>query len=57
MLFNQPYCRIENLVEAGIAKRETASRYLKVLAAAALLREERYSGEAIREHRVPFPAG
>jgi Fic family protein len=28
VLFEQPYCRIINLIEAGIAKRETASRYL-----------------------------
>jgi Fic family protein len=41
VLFNQPYCRIENLVDAGIAKRETASRYLKTLADAKVLREEK----------------
>jgi Fic family protein len=47
VLFNQPYCRIENLVDAGIAKRETASRYLKVLAAASLLREEKVGREKL----------
>jgi Fic family protein len=47
VLFNQPYCRIENLVEAGIAKRETASRYLKALAAAGLLREEKVGREKL----------
>ncbi len=47
VLFNQPYCRIENLVEAGIAKRETASRYLKALAAAGLLREEKIGREKL----------
>lgn len=31
ILFAQPYCRIENLVEAGIARRQTASIYLKQL--------------------------
>lgn len=47
VLFNQPYCRIENVVEAGIAKRETASRYLKALAAAELLREEKIGREKL----------
>jgi Fic family protein len=28
VVFEQPYCRISNLVEAGIAKRQTASEYL-----------------------------
>ncbi|ECC3363818.1 Fic family protein, partial [Salmonella enterica subsp. enterica] len=30
-LFAQPYCRIDNLVERGVAKRQTASTYLKQL--------------------------
>ena len=47
VMFNQPYCRIENLVDAGIAKRETASRYLKALAAANLLREEKIGREKL----------
>jgi Fic family protein len=47
VLFNQPYCRIENLVDAGIAKRETASRYLKTLAEAGLLREEKIGREKL----------
>jgi Fic family protein len=47
VLFHQPYCRIENLVEAGIAKRETASRYLKALAAAGLMREEKFGREKL----------
>ncbi len=47
VLFNQPYCRIENLVDAGIAKRETASRYLKALAASGLLREEKIGREKL----------
>jgi Fic family protein len=38
-IFEQPYCRIANLVEAGIAGRQAASRYLKALAAAGVLRE------------------
>lgn len=39
VLFAQPYCRIENLVEAGIAKRQTASVYLKQLVAMGILEE------------------
>src|SRR5262249_1647821 len=31
LLFAQPYCFIDNLVEAGIAKRQTASMYLAAL--------------------------
>lgn len=31
MIFQQPYCRIHNLVDANIAKRQTASTYLKRL--------------------------
>ena len=30
-IFNQPYCRIGNLVDAGIGHRETVSKYLKAL--------------------------
>lgn len=39
VLFTQPYCRIANFVDAGIAKRETASRYLKKLVAIGVLEE------------------
>ena len=42
-LFKQPYCRIENLVQAGVAKRQTASRYLKSLVGIGIL-EERVHG-------------
>ncbi|MHC4940044.1 MAG: protein adenylyltransferase Fic [Planctomycetota bacterium] len=38
-IFLQPYCRIANLVDAGIAKRQAASRYLKALANAGVLEE------------------
>lgn len=31
ILFEQPYCRGKNLIEAGIASRNTASKYLKAL--------------------------
>lgn len=38
-IFEQPYCRIAHLVEAGIAKRQTASVYLKALVNVGVLRE------------------
>jgi Fic family protein len=38
-IFEQPYCRFRHLVEAGVAKRETASRYLAELAKAGVLTE------------------
>ena len=38
-LFAQPYCRIENLVERGVAKRQTASLYLKQLVEIGVLEE------------------
>jgi Fic family protein len=43
LLFEQPYCRIQNLVDAGVAKRQTASIYLKELARVGVL-EERTEG-------------
>lgn len=39
LVFTQPYCRIGNVVEAGIAKRQTASEYLKQLCAVGILDE------------------
>jgi Fic family protein len=39
LIFVQPYCRIANVVDAGIAKRQTASTYLKRLAKAGVLKE------------------
>ncbi len=39
VLYAQPYCRIDNLVERGIAKRQTASAYLKQLVEIGVLEE------------------
>lgn len=50
MLFVQPYCRIQNLVEAGIAQRQTASVYLKQLAGLGMLREEKVGREKVFVH-------
>ena len=50
LIFEQPYCRISNLVESGIAGRQAASRYLKALAAAGVLREEALGKEKLFIH-------
>lgn len=50
MLFVQPYCRIQNLVEADIAKRQTASVYLKQLAALGMLSEIKVGREKLFIH-------
>lgn len=39
ILFEQPYCRISNLVDKGIAKRQTASTYLQKLCDIGVLTE------------------
>ncbi len=50
VLFKQPYCRIANLVDAGIAKRQTASVYLKQLCDVGILKEVKSGREAIFVH-------
>jgi len=49
-LFAQPYCRIQNLVDAGVAKRQTASLYLKELAELGIVREHRAGKERLYMH-------
>ena len=49
-LFKQPYCRINNLVAADIAKRQTASVYLKQLCDIGVLREIRSGRETLFVH-------
>ena len=46
-IFAQPYCRIEHLVERGIAKRQTASVYLKELARLGVLQERKYGRDKV----------
>ena len=50
-VFEQPYCRITNVVEAGIAKRQAASRYLKALASIGILEERSYGREKLYVHK------
>lgn len=47
LVFDQPYTRIAFLERAGIAKRQTASKYLQELAAIGLLRSQREWKEAL----------
>ena len=50
-IFTQPYSRIGNLVERGIAKRQTASTYLKELVSLGVLEEEKIGRDKIFLHR------
>ncbi len=50
LLFKQPYCRIGNLVDSGIAKRQTASVYLKQLCDTGVLKEIKSGRENIFVH-------
>jgi len=47
LIFVQPYCRIKNVVEAGIAQRQTAAVYLKQLAGAGVLEEVKVGREKL----------
>ncbi len=47
VIFEQPYCRISNLVDAGIAARQAASRYLKALVSIGVLTERSVGREKL----------
>lgn len=47
LVFVRPYCRIAHVVEAGLAKRQTASTYLKTLADIGVLREHKIGREKV----------
>lgn len=51
LIFIQPYSRIANLVDRGIAKRQAASTYLKELARIGVLTEEKIGRDKIFLHR------
>jgi len=50
LIFEQPYCRISNLTEQGIAKRQTASIYLKKLCQIGVLYELSVGREKLYVH-------
>jgi Fic family protein len=50
LIFEQPYCRISNLIEAKIAGRQAASRYLKQLVAIGVLDEKAVGRDKLFVH-------
>lgn len=50
VVFEQPYCRIANLVDAKIAGRQAASRYLKALVSIGVLRGQAFGREKLFVH-------
>lgn len=50
VIFEQPYCRIANVVDKGIAQRQAASRYLHDLAALGVLRAVPFGKEKLFLH-------
>jgi Fic family protein len=50
VVFEQPYCRIANVVKAGIAGRQAASRYLKGLVLIGVLCEQSFGKEKLFVH-------
>jgi Fic family protein len=47
LIFVQPYCRIKNVVDAGIAQRQTAAVYLKQLCDVGVLEEVKVGREKL----------
>lgn len=47
MIFEQPYCRISDLVNKGIVKRQSASSYLKDLCEIGILQEQKFGREKL----------
>ncbi len=47
LIFVQPYCRIGNVVEAGVAQRQSASVYLKTLVGIGVLTEMKVGRERL----------
>jgi len=50
LVFTQPYCKIQFLVEAGIAERQTASEYLQELEKLGILKGEKRGREILYKH-------
>ncbi|HEY1394122.1 MAG TPA: Fic family protein, partial [Methylibium sp.] len=50
VIFEQPYCRIGNLVDKRVAQRQAASRYLKELSALGVLKELQAGKEKLFVH-------
>ncbi len=50
LIFVQPYCRIQNIVDAGLGHRQTASGHLKQLVEAGVLQERKVGREKLFIH-------
>ena len=50
LVFTQPYCKIQFLVEANLAKRQTASEYLQELEKLGVLKAEKRGREVLYKH-------
>lgn len=50
LIFQQPYCKIAFVVEAGIAKRKTASEYLQELERIGILTSEKRGRQVVYRH-------
>ena len=50
LIFQQPYCKIAFVIEAGIAKRKTASEYLQELERIGILAGEKRGRQVIYKH-------
>lgn len=50
VIFEQPYSRIQNLIDASVAKRQTASVYLKQLVSIGVLNEIQRGKEKLFLH-------
>lgn len=50
LVFVQPYCRIQNIVDADLGNRQTASVYLKTLVDIGVLKEEKVGREKLFIH-------
>jgi len=50
VIFEQPYCRIANLVQARIAERQAAARHLKALVSIGVLVEQPFGREKLFVH-------
>ena len=50
LIFTQPYCRIRNVVDAGLAQRQTASQYLQALADIGVLKPTKSGRETVYVH-------
>ncbi len=50
LIFEQPYCRIQNLIETGLARRQTASTYLKKLCEIGVLQQVSAGKEKLFVH-------